>query len=104
MERLCHVFRIAPGTEDEYVRRHVEIWPEMVEAMKAAGFANYTLYRRGLDVIAVCECHPDVETCHARFAEFGVGERWQAYMDGIVLGLTDENGGLTRYTEDWHLE
>jgi L-rhamnose mutarotase len=25
MERLCHVFRIAPGSEEEYVRRHVEI-------------------------------------------------------------------------------
>ena len=69
MERLCHVFRIAPGTEDEYVRRHVEIWPEIVEAMKAAGFANYTLFRRGLEVIAYCECEPDVETCFARFAD-----------------------------------
>ena len=56
----------------------------MVEAMKAAGFANYTLFRRGLDVIAVSECHPDVETCFARFAELGVGERWQASMAGLV--------------------
>lgn len=24
MERLCHVFRVAPGMEDEYVRRHVD--------------------------------------------------------------------------------
>ena len=92
MERLCHVFRIVPGREEEYVRRHVEIWPEMVEAMKAAGFADYTLFRRGTDVIAVCECHPDVETCFARFAEHGVGERWQASMEGLVVGLTDEPG------------
>jgi len=104
MERLCNVFRIAPGTEEEYVRRHVEIWPEMVEAMKASGFADYTLYRNGLDVIAVCECHPDVETCFARFAEFDVGARWQAFMKGIVLDLTDEHGALRRYDEDWHLD
>ena len=56
MERLCHVFRIAPGTEEEYVRRHVEIWPEMVAAMKEAGYRNYTLFRRGLEVIGYCEC------------------------------------------------
>ena len=43
-------------------------------------------------MIAVCECHPDVETCFARFAELGVGERWQASMEGLVLDLTDENG------------
>ena len=104
MERLCHVFSVAPGREDEYVRRHVEIWPEMVQAMQAAGFGNYTLFRRGREVIAVCECDPDVETCFARFAELGVGERWQASMEGLVLDLTDENGQLVRYGEDWHLD
>jgi L-rhamnose mutarotase len=104
VERLCHVFRVVQGREDEYVRRHDEIWPEMVEAMKEAGFANYTLFRRKRDVIAVCECHPDVATCFARFAELGVGERWGASMEGIVLDLTDENGELHRYEEDWHLD
>lgn len=104
MERLCHVFRVAPGMEEEYVRRHVEIWPDMVEAMKSAGFTNYTLFRRGLDVIAVCECHPDVDTCFGRFADFGVEERWQASMEGMVLDLTDDNGVLVRYDEDWHLD
>jgi L-rhamnose mutarotase len=104
MERLCHAFQVVAGREEEYVRRHVEIWPELVEAMKAAGYANYTLFRRGLDVIAVCECHPDVATCSARFAELGVGERWQASMEGLVVGLTDEHGELVRYEEDWHLD
>lgn len=104
MERLCHVFRVAPGREEDYVRRHVEIWPEMVDAMKSAGFANYTLFRRGVEVIAVCDCHPDAETCFARFAELGVGERWQASMDGLVLDLTGEDGELVRYAEDWHLD
>jgi len=76
----------------------------MVEAMKAAGFADYTLFRRRTDVIAVCECHPDVETCFGRFAEDGVGERWQASMEGLVVGLTDDGGELVRYEEDWHLD
>lgn len=104
MERLCHVFRVVPGREEEYVRRHVEIWPEMVEAMKEAGFGNYTLFRRGQEVIAVCECEPDVETCFARFAELGVGERWAASMEGIVVDLVDAEGRLQRFDEDWHLD
>ncbi|HEY6075439.1 MAG TPA: hypothetical protein VIV36_01275, partial [Gaiella sp.] len=69
-----------------------------------AGFANYTLFRRGTDVIAVCECYPDVETCFARFAEHGIGERWQESMAGLVVGLVDEDGELVRYAEDWHLD
>ena len=55
-------------------------------------------------MIAVCECHPDVETCFARFAERGVGERWQASMEGLVVGLTGANGRLVRYDEDRHLD
>ena len=49
-------------------------------------------YGERTDVIAVCECHPDVETCFARFAEHGVGERWQKSMEGLIAGLTDETG------------
>jgi hypothetical protein len=25
-------------------------------------------------------------------------------MEGLVVGLTDENGELVRYQEDWHLD
>lgn len=76
----------------------------MVEAMKAAGFSNYTLFRRGTDVVAYCECTPDVETCFARFAERGIGALWQESMRGIVLDLTDADGDLVRLREDWHLD
>jgi L-rhamnose mutarotase len=104
MERLCNTLRIAPGREDEYDRRHVEIWPEMVEAIKDAGVSNVTLFRRGSDVIVVYECHPDVETCFARLAEHGVGERWQASMEELVTDRTDGVGELIRYQEIWHLD
>ena len=33
MERLCFTFEIRPGTEDEYKKRHDEIWPELVNAI-----------------------------------------------------------------------
>ena len=46
----------------------------------------------------------DEKACFARFAEHGVGERWQASMEGLVVGLTDESGSLVRYEEDWHLD
>ncbi len=70
--------------------------------MKAAGFANYTLFRRARRD-RLLRVRPDVETCFARFAEHGVGARWQASMEGMVLDLTDEDGELIRYDEDWHL-
>ena len=40
MERFAWKGRFKPGMKDEYKRRHVEIWPEMVEVLKSAGIGN----------------------------------------------------------------
>jgi len=34
MERLCYTFDLAPGVEREYERRHAEVRPEMLAALK----------------------------------------------------------------------
>ena len=47
MERICFTFEIYEGTEDEYKKRHDEIWPELVADIQKAGFKNYSLFRRG---------------------------------------------------------
>ena len=62
MERLCFTFEIRPGTEAEYKKRHDEIWPELVEAIKDAGLSNYSLFRRGTTIYGYAEVEPDVET------------------------------------------
>ena len=104
MERLCHVFRSRPGREEEYVRRHVEIWPEMVEAMKAAGFANYTLFRRGLDVIAVASA-TRTSTRASRASRSSASASagrcpWRAWSSTSPT----RTAPLVRYEEDWHLD
>lgn len=35
---------ICEGQVEEYKRRHDEIWPEMVEALKARGIVHYEIY------------------------------------------------------------
>ena len=104
MERFCAVFRIVPGTEEEFRRRHVEIWPEMSEGMSASGISNYSLFRRGTDVISYGECHPDVASCFARFGELPVAARWGESMSDMVVDLVDESGRLHFYDEVWHLD
>ena len=50
MERIGFTMRIQPGREDEYVRRHAAVWPEMLAALKAAGCSDYSIYRRDRDL------------------------------------------------------
>ena len=41
---------VRPGYEEEYKKRHDEIWPEMISELKAAGIRNYSIFRHGLDL------------------------------------------------------
>ena len=40
MERACVAFNIKPGSKEEYIRRHNEIWPELVDLIRKYGFSN----------------------------------------------------------------
>jgi L-rhamnose mutarotase len=104
MERLCYAFELAPGMESEYERRHQEIWPELVQAMKNAGFSNYSLFRRARTVIAYAECDPNASTALDRLDREEVGERWNSYIRSIMTSAADPDGRLLIYDEIWHLD
>jgi L-rhamnose mutarotase len=104
MQRFCFTFDIRPGTEAEYKRRHDEIWPELVEVIKGAGVSNYSLFRRGTQVIAYCECQPDVATAFGKIGATAVNARWSAWFEDVIVSLTDEDGSLFAAEEVWHLD
>jgi L-rhamnose mutarotase len=104
VERICFTFELQPGMEDEYKRRHDEIWPELVDAIKDAGISNYTLFRRDRQVIAYAECEPDVATAFSKVGATDVNARWAAWFEDVIVRLTDESGNLFRAEEVWHLD
>jgi L-rhamnose mutarotase len=104
MERLCFTFEIYPGTEAEYKKRHDEIWPELVEAIKGAGQSNYSLFRQGTTIVGYVECDPDVATALGKVAATDANARWQEWFKEVIVSLTDEHGELKRLEEVWHLD
>ena len=104
MERACFSFEIYPDKADEYKKRHDEIWPEAVEAIQDAGLKNYSLFRRGNQVIAYVECYPDVETAFGKIGATDVGARWSEWFEDVIKSFTDEDGNLYWAEEVWHLD
>jgi L-rhamnose mutarotase len=104
MERLCILIELEHGAEEEYQRRHDELWPEMRDALKAAGYSNYSLFRRGTTVIGYAECVPDVARVLETMAASPVTPRWNASFQDIIKRLTDESGQPLRFAEVWHLD
>ena len=104
MQRLCFTFELYPGQELEYKRRHDEIWPELVQAIETAGFRNYSLFRRGLQVVAYMECHPDAATAFAGLEGSDAVARWGTWFEDVIVSLTGEDGEPMTLEEVWHLD
>ena len=56
MPSYAWVVQVRPGYEEEYKKRHDEIWPEMLDALQKAGFRNYNIFRHGLTLFGYFEC------------------------------------------------
>ena len=44
MQRHAFKMKLKPGVVAEYKKRHDEIWPELVAALKAAGVSDYSIF------------------------------------------------------------
>lgn len=93
MTQYAWVLELLPGYEEEYKRRHDEIWPEVVAETRAAGIRNYSIFRHGLTLIGYFETDDLVRS----IAHLNAGEanrRWDEYMAPIMKIEIDEATGF----------
>ena len=80
MERVCFLLRVRPDRLEEYKQRHEAVWPEMLDALRAAGWRNYSLF---LAPDGLLVGYVEVESFEAAVASMDatqVNARWQAEM------------------------
>ncbi|ROT96313.1 L-rhamnose mutarotase [Histidinibacterium lentulum] len=83
MPGYAWVLEVRPGHEEEYKRRHDEIWPEMLEALRAAGIRNYNIFRHGLTLFGYFETD-DLKRTQEILADDPVNARWGEWMGPIM--------------------
>ena len=83
MAQYAWVLGVRPGYEEEYKRRHDDIWPEMVEALRSAGISNYSIFRHGLTLFGCFETDDIVKT-REYLANDETNRRWSEWMDPIM--------------------
>ena len=44
MDRVAFKMKLFPGFEQEYKKRHDEIWPDLVHLLKDAGIEDYSIF------------------------------------------------------------
>jgi L-rhamnose mutarotase len=104
VERGMFALVVDPERVSEYDARHATIWPDMLEALRASGFGNYSGFRRGSQVVYYGEFDPDMTTAFARMGETDVNRRWGESFAGIITTLTDTAGQVFRAQEVFYLD
>ncbi|WP_423184589.1 L-rhamnose mutarotase [Arthrobacter sp. NyZ413] len=85
--RICFQQRIHPDRIDEYKRRHAAVWPEMLEALEATGWHNYSLFLAPDGLLIGYVETDSLTAAAARMAAHEVNTRWQAEMADLFDGL-----------------
>ena len=101
-ERSAFVLRVRPEKVDEYVEAHRRVWPEMVEALRAAGIRNYTIFQDGERMFGYFESD-DLDAAAAYLDRQDVSARWQDAMADLLEERVPD-AGPPRLTEVFRLD
>lgn len=95
MERVAFRLILREGKLDEYKRMHDDIWPEMLEELKAAKIQNYTIWNSGDDLFGYYEV-ADLVYSNRFLANSPIVAKWHSSMAGIYYPDTDPVTGATK--------
>lgn len=99
MERYAWKAILKEGKREEYIRRHNEIWKEMVDVLKEAGIVNYSIWLHGNELFGYYECEKGVIYAGKVQAESPVVEKWNEYMKDVMDMPIDERTGAQSLLE-----
>ena len=101
MERVCFLLQVKPDRLDEYRERHRAVWPEMLDALRDAGWRNYSLFLRDDGLLVGYLETDDFEAAQRAMAQAEVNDRWQRDMAPFFDARADH--ALERLEEVFHL-
>ncbi|HEY5584004.1 MAG TPA: L-rhamnose mutarotase [Ruminiclostridium sp.] len=104
MIRTAFKMKLKPGFEDEYKKRHDEIWPELVKVLEDTGVSDYSIYldieTNTLFAFQKLKDHNQA----GRLPENAEVQRWWAYMADIMETNLDKSPVCIDLKEVFHMD
>ena len=104
MEKHAFKMRLNQGCEDEYRRRHDEIWPELVSLLKDAGISDYSIHLdRETNILFGVLWRSDDHQMDDLPAH-DVMKKWWAHMADIMDSHSDNEPVVTDLETVFHMQ
>ena len=104
MRRHAFKMKLKPGFEEEYKRRHDELWPELELALHEAGVRDYSIYldTESLTLFAFQKLEDD--NTADKLPDHPAVKRWWKYMAEIMDTNPDHSPVATTLLEVFHMD
>ena len=101
MERVAFVMHVREGEEEEYRRRHREVWPAVLADLEQAGVLSMSIFMVDRQLFLYMETENYAEAVRI-LAESPESVRWEEYMAPIMEDESgDEYDPYDAYPEGW---
>jgi L-rhamnose mutarotase len=104
MQRVCFLLKVRADRLDEYRERHAAVWPEMLQALAASGWHNYSIFARDDGLLVGYVEADDLAAAQAAVAGTDVNARWQARMTELFGSDGPPDEAWEVLPEVFHLE
>lgn len=106
MQRVCFLLKVKQDRLAEYKRRHAQVWPDMLKALRATGWHNYSLFLREDGLLVGYLETEDFDAALKGMAKRDVNTRWQTEMAPFFeeIGEANADQAMVRLEEVFHLE
>jgi L-rhamnose mutarotase len=91
MPRIGFTMKLFAGKEEEYRRRHDEIWPELVELLRQQGITNYSIFLESTTNILFGVLEMDDPHLLDKLPLQPVMQKWWSYMSDIMESNPDNS-------------
>ncbi len=83
MQRVAFVMHVKEGQEEEYIRRHRAVWPQVLADLESAGVEQMNIFMAGRQLFLYMEVADYAEAARI-LGESPESLRWEQYMEPIM--------------------
>lgn len=84
LERIAFTMKLKSGFEEEYKKRHDELWPEMASLLKESGIHQYSIFLDEETNVLFGYFVKDTTIPNLESNEHPVVQKWWKYMSDIM--------------------
>lgn len=104
MKTVAFLMKLKPGVSAEYIKRHDEIWPELIQHLHEMGLSEYRIFLNKQDLQTLFAVQSRMDDYNdSLLRDHPIMKRWWDYMADLMHVESDNSPVSCPLTEIFYL-